>query len=524
MAAASCFVALLAVYGCVDAARIKAFDDVDSSPSLSASFDWSKNSCDVDTLTAEDLATAVDAKKSGSGNMGGVYFLTLSGPDCNVVIKPRLDLHDAYASSLGTALGAPVAKTRLLSPQGTPEKWSALLESFDKFDSQEAFLSTVEEGSGFAQIMGVAEGKDLYEMTDPTLGWEACNACLGEGVLAGIRKGLSAVDNADIPVKLAAKMAKSINRDTRLLCKNMWTHFSADADKAARFWGKEEPPRWCPKDWRESDEFAADVQEYYDTNTDDVMSEMAFAYANGPFRTLSGFCPASKRPLQADVDGAKQYTQLVMNSASTRADIAKLSAFTSLIAENDGMSAMGYTSSNYHNVFFSPLHATGIDMAVGGALTHERIKPDEEGKFDPTTNFMNVAGGIAFMYEDVTKAAHLGTCGTEEELKAFAGRYANKMQRPYVGDRELNYQECAKHHGHTAPLPVLIDHGVDILRAWPAAMQHILDHADAAIATVRTEFSAPNELADAIQTFLDFHLGNLKKAFDEGIEACTPTE
>mmetsp|Transcript_27984 Transcript_27984/g.73271 ORF Transcript_27984/g.73271 Transcript_27984/m.73271 type:complete len:255 (+) Transcript_27984:3-767(+) len=254
------------------------------------------------------------------------------------------------------------------------------------------------------------------------------------------------------------------------------------------------------------------------------MAEMAFAYANGPFRTLNGACPASKRPLQADVDGAKHYTRLVMNSTSTKVDIAQLSAFMSLIAENDGMSGMGYTTSNYHNVFFSPLHATGIDMAVGGALTHDRIQPDAQGKFDPSTNVLNAVGGIAFNYDDVTKAAHLGTCGTEEELKAFAGKYANKMQRPYAGDRELNYKQCAKLHGHTAPLPELINHGVDILRLWPAAMKHILDHADAAIATVRTQFSPPNHLADAIKAFLDFHLENLKKAYDEGIEACAPTE
>ena len=218
MAVAPRLAALLAVCVRVDAARdssvastlarMDEFEDVDSSVSLNASFDWTKSSCDVGTLTPEDLATAGDAKKSGSGNMGGVYFLTLSGPNCNVVVKPRLDLHDAYASSLGTALGAPVAKTRLLSALGTPEEWSALLASFQKVGSQEDFLSTVEEGSGFAQIMGVAEGKDLVDMTDPTLGWEACYTCLNPPVVAGIWKGLGAVDDADVPGKLAAKMAK----------------------------------------------------------------------------------------------------------------------------------------------------------------------------------------------------------------------------------------------------------------------------------------------------------------------------
>jgi hypothetical protein len=408
--------------------------------------------------------------------------------------------------------------------------------------------------------MGVAEGKDLVDMTDPTLGWEACYTCLNPPVVAGIWKGLGAVDDADVPGKLAAKMAKgkSIHRDVRQLCKNMWTYFSADAEKAASFlvekrkdpyskkvlthselvamykgqFSEPEIEDWwtekctpveepCPDAWRQSDDFAADVQEYCNTNPDDVMAELAFAYAAQAFRTLNAYCPASKRPLPAKVDDAKLYTQLVMNSASTRADIARLSAFTSLIAENDGMNAMGYDTSNYHNVFFSPLHATGIDMAVGGAVNHGTIKPGTSGKFDPTTS--EVLG--SFNYAEVTKAAHLGTCGTEEELEEFSGKYWKRILRPYSGDREHNYKQCAASHGHTAPLPELIQHSVEILRAWPDAMKHILDHAGAAIAAVRTEFSAPNaELADAIQAFLDLHLEHLTRAYDEGIQACAQTK
>lgn len=513
------FALLGMIFSAIDAARISQFEMLSHDEVESISFDFSIPSCDASSLSAADLETAVDVKKSGSGNMGGVYFLTLSGPNCNVVVKPRLDLHDAFASALGTELGMPVAKTKLLTEAATPDEWSSLVKSFKNLNSDEGFLTTVAEGSGFVQIMGVAEGKDLYEMTGDTLGWEACRECLGGQMKEGIRKGLKADDDADMLEKIAAKLGgKRLDRDFRELCKLVWTHVSTDADKAGKFWTKDKPPRFCPTSWRQSEEFVEDLRAYYADNSEAVDEELAFAYANTARRNVNTYCPASMKPNATASRDAKTYVQSVMNSALTRAEMTSLSAFESLICENDGMNAFGFYTSNYHNVFFSDKHATGIDMAVGGALYHNEIQPGAEPE-----ELMN--SKIAFNYKDIEDATRLGTCGTDAEVAAMAEtKFTGKMLRPYVGDREMNYQICARDKGHTGPLAPYVSHGIEIVKAWPAAMKFIIDSSDDAIATVTQEIEGLDDkltpLANAIKDFLEYHLVNLRESYDKGIKAC----
>merc|ERR1712226_121663 len=68
-----------------------------------------------------------------------------------------------------------------------------------------------------------------------------------------------------------------------------------------------------------------------------------------------------------------------VSSKTTLDRLAALSAFASLIGENDGVPTFEASVSNMHNVFVSPAGATGIDMAIGGALTHSSIRSDGSG-------------------------------------------------------------------------------------------------------------------------------------------------
>lgn len=482
-----------------------------------SAFDWSKPSCDVDKLSAEQLSSAVDAKKSGAGNMGGVFFLTLANPGCNMVVKPQLDIHDVYASTLATALDVPVVRTRVLVAPGqgveASAEWEALVESFAKHGKEEAFKGIVSQGSGFVQLMAVAPGKDLYTETEDSIGWETCDACLTGQMLEAIRGRLPDAASAGLPKAVFTKLSsKKLSMDVRILCERLWTRLStASADFAEKF-PLPTPKAFCSDTWRLSDRLEQDLEDYFAADQRAFIFALSEDLARNLLNAKSATCPDAKKPQHQDVALARAAVRAAFASPSTRLDMARLSAYESFINENDGFSTFGNVLSNYHNVFFSPEHATGIDIAVGGAVGHQAIEPGTPPE----------KVGSVFNYKEIEQAAKVLTCGSDVDVQILAREKFSKMTRPYAnGDAEMVFSKCAREKGAVLPVEETTQYAAQMLRSWKDAMTSILLASDEAISST----SRALEVLDAprvaaIETWLRWHAGQVKDAFAAGLSSC----
>lgn len=479
---------------------------------VGTAFDFSKKSCDVHALKLDAPARATRIKTSSTGNMGGVFFVALVEPDCNIVVKPKVDIHDVYASALGEELDVSVVQSKVIKKESL--EWHNLLEAFaDDPAMRDRFLLFSKE-SAFLLVMAMAEGKDMYRETDITFGWKTCDICTTASIDEQLFKKFEVHDMDSLPACVAADMvARQFKRPYTAVCKAVWA--AAVAEEPSRnktYWNRPDAPKTCPPEWGKTDVFSEDVALYARQHHDDFFGLLADEFARTSFSTRQKSCPREMKPAESDVNRIRMELKAAYDSVSTQADMAKLSAFSSLICENDGISAFGHTMSNYGNVFLSDKGAMGIDMAVGGGASHALI--------DPKTHPDKV--NIAFAYGAIENAAKIATCGDEQEIEHLSRQFVGKMARPYSNfDKENTYQECARDRGNVLLRADVTPEAIAIVMRWPGEMRSALKDSSAAITKTTSKLmDLDPDGVGAVDKWLRFHVEKLRDSFDKGSKAC----
>eukprot|EP00928_Gymnodinium_smaydae_P018774 TRINITY_DN17158_c0_g1_i2.p1 TRINITY_DN17158_c0_g1~~TRINITY_DN17158_c0_g1_i2.p1 ORF type:complete len:668 (+),score=130.31 TRINITY_DN17158_c0_g1_i2:55-2004(+) len=478
-------------------------------------------SCDAFALTAAHLRSVNRVKRSSGGNMGGVFFIELRDPGCTVVLKPTCDLHDVYASMLAKTLNAPVIRTRILTVND--ELYITLSESFRSLGLEEA-LAYVKglNSNGLVQLMGLANGKDLYDELRKTWGWRTCDKCLRLDMEKHVLDGLMAHSVNQFPEIVEhvvsnqtydGRTTTKINlQDFRTICKEIWKYtVKKKPDRAKQFKPKLGA---CPLDWRTGDTFKEDFAALVSNDYEVFMNILESSFAPNEVKFKGLLCPDERKPDDKAVIEARDFLQRVILSESSLTDLAALSAFASFIHEDDNVNTVDNAMANYANVFFSGQHLTGIDMAVGGAERHELIRPGMPPE--------NVTEEFGIDYREIRTAARLATCGTDAELAPLADKFAFRMSFPHRHfDSEKPFDACARREGRVLPMKSVRPQALKVLRMWPVAMKAYLKAGDDAIQTT-TEmaryFDQPG--AEAIQAWLSLHTDELRSHFTAGVADC----
>eukprot|EP00928_Gymnodinium_smaydae_P027293 TRINITY_DN21149_c0_g1_i1.p1 TRINITY_DN21149_c0_g1~~TRINITY_DN21149_c0_g1_i1.p1 ORF type:complete len:617 (+),score=72.07 TRINITY_DN21149_c0_g1_i1:67-1917(+) len=471
-------------------------------------------SCSPQKLSADQLRDASRIRRSTTGNAGGVFFLELQNPTCTVVVKPQNDIHDVFASALAFELGVPVVDSVAFHKDDL--RYAAILESFARIGQNATLEAAVDMGSGLIKLMALAQGTDMQSATLKTVGWMTCDVCLGDLMSTKILNKFEALAEPALKDKVLEKLSTTPKLTDFVLddlCKDMWNYtITFSPDRLDQFNAGRRPFR-CPAAWRQDPVFHEDFAEICEAEQLQPLLEKRICPKEK--LTKAANCPETMKPGDHVVDDIKERLSSLYKDPSVLSDYTTLSAYGSLIGENDVASIIGVRggNGNYGNLFFSDGHVEGIDMAVGGALHHRNIKP---GVAPNETK-------IPFRYDDVFTASTITVCGSYGEVNALAEEgFVNKMVRPWGGMLEDSlYQSCANTHGRVVPLQEAYAASAHILRSWPYRMQELLSEADTAIQTTAARLKHLDEPGvSAIEEWLLFHAWRLKESVRNGISVC----
>lgn len=418
-----------------------------------AGFPWKLPSCSLDSLSSEDVKSAVDWKTSSAGNSGGVHFLALK-KGCLLVVKPTVDLHDLFAMELGAQIGAPVVPSRAVGKteplfdavlqgiyrgavstagsQGSPAAEPTLAEKAAQHHSgeqaRESFSASVGK-IGAIQLLGVAPGKDLYDFAKG-FDFRSCAACAGEAANEAVAEETGGLAEKKIDTVLYQVVQQEVSMFYKSFVEEVQAAQSLRADspelpEAVRQWMLQHPS---------------------DKRNPLSKLEKTRKAALRKHRKLSSQCEGrngAQEQNASSLPAVSAFIEACTSSEKTMDQLAALSAFASLIGENDGIPTVEAVVSNMHNVFVSPASATGIDMAIGGALSHSSIRDDGTGGG-------NLADWAPFLLNDLLRA---GRCGNKLPLTgapAFEHQFRLKLQMPYFnGDIHKHAFECQVSQGRT---------------------------------------------------------------------------
>jgi hypothetical protein len=470
---------------------------------------------------------------------GGVFFLTLNVNDaeCTLVIKPKLDIHDVYASELGQTLGMPVSP--IVGIYSEHELWQPMLAALDKHGQKDLFLLENTNGGGYALLMGLANGKDLVDYTWEKAGIHAFRKCHIDHFTKAVKKvGLG-------PITKKVSQDKSWAQD---ICKFMWQQFHATSPEEAKmFWGDDKPnqPKWCPTKWRKqiteadtkkyfADPLAADVEGCATTAADAFCMSFWSKDQSGKNAKVKvkqmkddRMCSYKRtQEVMEDIDEVKETLSDLMTDANTLLQMGQLSAFESLLRENDGIPTYTLTTSNWHNFFVAKGQVTGIDMAVGGAIDHEKI----DASCDPNDLFVSCK-------DDVEKTVRKAMCPVDEaESNDYGSSPFVKMLRPYQSDTIENcdiggcVKKCLNEHGRLMTNEQLLAMGNALVQSTAATFKQFAkgDTMQKALTatTAKLKLFSPSEskVIDKIEAVLQIQFTAIKEGVAAGEEACEEAE
>lgn len=502
--------------------------DISTVRSSSLEFPWHLPGClgRPQTLTPDSVRRATDVKKSGSGNSGGVYFLALE-QGCILVAKPAVDLHDLFALALGRALGAPVVKPLPVmkgdalyaaiidgvaagaEAVGTAAGGNALDVAAAAASDQQSFMDTI-GANNVIQLLDLAPGKDLYDFTK---GWDfhGCEECADEVATDATAQATSGLHDQTMERVLFGVRDGAVSP--------FYKGFVDEVKADTKFeYGSEELEE-AVKTWM--------LEHQGDRRNPLKKLKTQIKRERKKQARLASTC-AGKNGAEKEDDRTLQtvsaYVRSCIASDATVNDLASLSAFASIVGENDGFPTLDSTLvSNMHNLFVSPEGATGIDIAVGGAMTHKSVRADGTGGQVVSSDWK------PFFLSNIAAS---GKCHSPSvvpsEEDALASAITKKFQRPFFnGDIHKYAKRCLLTHGQVIDDASAHAAADSVSALVPKHMANYLGRAtDELIARVASEvqrFDVAGE-NDKIVGYLKHRLATIRSAFTAARKDCATSE